>query len=166
MSIEDRNLKPGTKLVARYKKQDFTCEVVKTKDGVIYRLADGQEFKSLSSAGSAVMGGSACNGWRFWSLEGDLKPKPAKATKTPKAFLTIKPMKGAEGRFFCSACQDAFASDEENPTCPKGHSNGEPRRRPRTAQGHEDGAEEGDASAASMRRSTPESQSAPEAATR
>jgi hypothetical protein len=124
MSIEDRNLKPGTRLVARYKKQDFTCEVVKTKEGVIYRLADGQEFKSLSSAGSAVMGGSACNGWRFWSLEGDLpQAKTPPAAKTTKAELVIKPMKGAEGRFFCSACQDAFASEEENPTCPKGHSN-------------------------------------------
>ena len=138
MSIEDRNLKPGTRLVARYKKQDFTCEVVKTKDGVIYRLADGQEFKSLSSAGSAVMGGSACNGWRFWSLEGEAKPKTSAApAKTPKAEQVIKPMKGAEGRFLCSACQDAFASDESNPTCPKGPSNRNapaerrsPRRRP------------------------------------
>jgi Restriction Enzyme Adenine Methylase Associated len=122
--IEDRNLKPGTKLVATYKKQDFTCEVVKTKDGVAYRLADGQEFKSLSSAGSAVMNGSACNGWRFWTVEGEAKPKASSApAKALKAEQTIKPMKGAEGRFFCSACQDAFASEESDPACPQGHSN-------------------------------------------
>jgi hypothetical protein len=134
MSIEDRNLKPGTSLVASYKKQDVTCEVVETKDGIIYRLGDGQEFKSLSSAGSAVMGGSACNGWRFWSLEGDLKEKPVKAAKTPKTFLTIKPMKGAAGRFFCSSCQDGFASDEANPTCPKGHSNEAADEAPKAAK--------------------------------
>jgi hypothetical protein len=126
LSIEDRNLKPGTRLVARYKKQDFTCEVVKTKDGVLYRLADGQEFKSLSSAGSAVMNGSACNGWRFWSLEGDLKPKPEpRQAKTAKTELTIKPMKDDATRFWCSACMDSFPVTEgKTPTaCPKGHTN-------------------------------------------
>lgn len=124
MAIEDRNLKPGTKLVARYKKQDFTCEVVKTKDGTVYRLTDGQDFKSLSSAGSAVMGGSACNGWRFWSLEGDLKPKAdAPAARAQKSALTIKPMKGDPTRYWCSACMDGFpVSEGETPTaCPQGH---------------------------------------------
>jgi hypothetical protein len=125
VTIEDRNLKPGQKLVAAYKRQEYTCEVVKTKDGVVYRLADGQEFKSLSSAGSAVMNGSACNGWRFWTAEGDLKPKPAKAAKTPKTELTIKPMKDDPTRFWCSACMDGFPVTEgETPTaCPKGHTN-------------------------------------------
>ena len=41
MAIEDRNLKPGMKLVARYKKQDYTAEVVKTGDGLRFRLPDG-----------------------------------------------------------------------------------------------------------------------------
>jgi Restriction Enzyme Adenine Methylase Associated len=124
LSIEDRNLTAGTKLVATYKKQEFTCEVVKTKDGVIYRLADGQEFKSLSSAGSAVMGGAACNGWRFWSLEGEAKPKSSAApAKAPKAEQTIKPMKGDPTRFWCSACMDSFpVAEGETPTaCPQGH---------------------------------------------
>ena len=134
MTIEDRNVKAGTKLVATYKKQDFTCEVVKTKDGVIYRLADGQEFKSLSSAGSSVMGGSACNGWRFWSLEGEAKPKVSAPAKAPKAEQTIKPMKGAEGRFFCSACQDAFASEESDPVCPQGHTNAPAEQAPKATK--------------------------------
>jgi len=68
MSIEDRGLEPGTKLVGRYKGQEHTAEVVETKEGIRYRLEDGREFKSPSAAGSAVMGGKACNGWRFWSL--------------------------------------------------------------------------------------------------
>src|SRR2546425_7836551 len=78
MSIENRNLKPGTKLAARYKGKEYTAEVVKTADGIRYRLKDGKEFKSPSSAGSAVMGGSACNGWAFWSLAADLAKTPAK----------------------------------------------------------------------------------------
>jgi hypothetical protein len=125
MSIENRDLKAGTKLVATYKKQEFTCEVVKTKDGVLYRLADGQEFKSLSSAGSAVMNGSACNGWRFWSLEGEAKTKSSATAKAPKAEQTVKPMKDDPTRFWCSACMDSFpVAEGETPTaCPQGHTN-------------------------------------------
>jgi hypothetical protein len=67
--IEDRNLKPGTALVVRYKDKEYRAKVVATKDGKVrYRLADGREFKSPSGAGSAVMGGAACNGWVFWSI--------------------------------------------------------------------------------------------------
>ena len=83
MPLENRNLEPGTTLVARYKKAERTCEVVQTDDGVRFRLDDGTEHRSPSSAGKAAMGGVACNGWRFWSLQGDLKP--AKAAKEPKA---------------------------------------------------------------------------------
>lgn len=70
MSIANRNLRAGTKLIARYKGKEYTCEVAKTKDGLVYRLKDGKEFKSPSSAGSAVMDGNACNGWHFWSIRG------------------------------------------------------------------------------------------------
>ncbi len=85
--IEDRELKPGTVLVARHKGKEHRCEVVAGKEGrVRYRLADGREFSSPSSAGSAVMGGTACNGWRFWSVAagGDAAradAKPAKSTR-------------------------------------------------------------------------------------
>jgi hypothetical protein len=87
MPIENRELAAGTRLVARYKKQDRTCEVVETAEGVRYRLDDGTEHRSPSSAGKAVTGGS-CNGWVFWSVEGTEKPKrepKAKADKPPKA---------------------------------------------------------------------------------
>ncbi len=127
MSIEDRNLAPGTKLVARYKGKEYAAEVVKTEEGVHYRLEDGREFKSPSSAGSAVMGGSACNGWRFWSLAGteEAKPKqPVKKTGKRKS----NPGNGLisrleDGRYFCSACQEPFEAPEgvEPQGCPKGH---------------------------------------------
>ncbi len=81
------SLAVGTRLVARYKHAEHTAEVVASEDGrTRYRLTDGREFKSLSAAGSAVMGGIACNGWKFWSVEGSAggrKVKPAAATGAP-----------------------------------------------------------------------------------
>ena len=87
MPIENRELAAGTRLVARYKKQDRTCEVVETAEGLRYRLDNGTEHKSPSSAGKAAMDGVACNGWRFWSVAGT---EPAK--REPKA-KTDKPTK-------------------------------------------------------------------------
>ena len=127
MAIEDRNLAAGTKLVARYKGKEYTAEAVETEEGLRYRLEDGKEFKSLSSAGSAVMGGSACNAWRFWSLEGSEEAKPKKTSieaekenASPGNGL-IERMEG--GRYFCSACQEAFDAPKgvEPQGCPKGH---------------------------------------------
>ena len=72
------------KLVARYKKQDYTAEVFETGEGLRIRLADGREFKSVSAAGSHVMGGTACNGWRFWTVEGQNEvKKPSAESKVP-----------------------------------------------------------------------------------
>src|SRR5688500_14839039 len=90
MAISDRNLSVGTKLYAKYKGQIYTCEVVdvevarekppKGEDGTKgavktttverrYRIADGREFKSPSSAGAAIMGPNrTCNGWSFWTV--------------------------------------------------------------------------------------------------
>ena len=129
MPIEDRDLKPGTQLVARYKGQEHSAEVVETEACIRYRLEDGREFKSPSSAGSAIMEGKACNGWRFWSLA-NAQQAEATAPKAPK-----KPSKrGAnpgngliqrmeDGRYFCSACMAAFdAPDDLQPeACPQGH---------------------------------------------
>ncbi len=69
MPIENRNLKAGTKLVARYHKQPYSCEVMEGEGGKLrYRLADGREFKSPSAAGMAITG-HACDGWVFWNVE-------------------------------------------------------------------------------------------------
>ncbi len=81
-------LEPGTRLVARYKGAEHQAEVVAGEDGKVrVQLADGREFKSPSAAGSAVMGGTACNGWRFWSVAEE--QANAKAAK-PKAGGTAK----------------------------------------------------------------------------
>ena len=77
MAIENRNLEPGTKLIARYKKEEYRAEVIAGEEGKVrYRLTDGREFKSPSSAGTAITG-KACNGWAFWSVDpGDPTGEP------------------------------------------------------------------------------------------
>ena len=77
MAIENRNLEPGTKLIAKYKKEEYRAEVVAGEQGKVkYRLTDGREFKSPSAAGTAITS-KACNGWAFWSVDpGDSPGEP------------------------------------------------------------------------------------------
>jgi len=61
---------------------------VETAEGLRYRLDDGTEHRSPSSAGKAAMNGVRCNGWRFWSVERTETPQReprAKADKPAKA---------------------------------------------------------------------------------
>ena len=117
------------------------------EEGLRYRLEDGREFKSPSSAGSAVMGGVACNGWRFWSLAptGETPAPAAEPAKKGKAkFRTIKKLPNQQGleegqvRYWCSACQKSFVVEggQEPEACPEGHKaeDAEPRpsRRPQS----------------------------------
>jgi hypothetical protein len=69
MVITNRELPVGTRLVGKYKKQTFVCEGAKDTEGALTFAVGDKTFKSPSSAASAVMGGGAVNGWRFWSLE-------------------------------------------------------------------------------------------------
>ncbi len=119
MALENRKPEPGTKLVARYKKEEHQAEVVAGEgDKTLIRLADGREFTSVSAAGSAVMGGVACNGWRFWSLEGTEEEKP-KAAKAPKGGDGRKPKgkakakKDGEGKIACGDCGQEFETSRE-----------------------------------------------------
>ena len=132
MAIEDRNLATGTELVARYKGHEYKCVVVAGEgDKPGYRMEcpdhpdlHRKEFKSISSAGSAVMGGSACNGWRFWSLAGSEEAKPKKAAmKAAKASGNPGFKRLDDGRYFCDSCMEAFdAPKDVTPVgCPKGH---------------------------------------------
>ncbi len=82
MPIENRNLKPGTRLVGRYHKQPYICEVVEGEGGKLrYCLQDGREFKSPSAAGMAITG-HACDGWVFWSVENAETAPEAQQTET------------------------------------------------------------------------------------
>ena len=80
MPIENRNLEPGTKLVATYKKETYRAEVIAGEAGkVLYRLEDGGAFKSPSCAGTAI-NSKACNGWKFWSVDTGAAPETEEAT--------------------------------------------------------------------------------------
>ncbi len=112
MPIDNRNLEAGTRLAARYKGATHTCEVVQTEEGLRYRLADGREFKSPSSAASAVMGGMAANGWRFWSLAEELAEKAA----APKKERQSK-KNGHVERFRCLHCQRIHKTEKAAASC-------------------------------------------------
>lgn len=84
MPILNRDLPPGTRLTAVYKGTNYTAEVVLEPDGrQRVRLSDGTVYSSLSAAGSAVMNGVACNGWRFWNVEGKGQPAQKRARSGP-----------------------------------------------------------------------------------
>jgi hypothetical protein len=93
MSIKDRNLKVGTKLIGKYHKEPFICQVIAGEgDKIRYKLEDGREFKSPSAAGMAITG-HPCDGWVFWSLAPVENPaaepqKEADATATDKTSQT------------------------------------------------------------------------------
>jgi hypothetical protein len=151
MPIEDRNLKPGTRLVARYHKQSYSGEVVEGEGGKLrYRLADGREFKSPSAAGMAITG-HACDGWVFWSVETqqttetaettpgegrqpDVAPAPATvlapaaehSDAAKKGFFRTPNQRGVpEGqtRWYCHDCGKSFlaATGQTPQACPQGH---------------------------------------------
>src|SRR5713226_2736452 len=103
MAITNRDLPVGTVLRATFKKAAYRCTVEPDEQGRRrYRLDDGRTFASPSAAGSAVMDGVACNGWRFWSLDGEAVPtsdgapqepeakSPKKAPAGPKTVVQIK----------------------------------------------------------------------------
>ena len=132
MPIENRDLPAGTRLVATYKKQAYVCTVESEEEGKLAFVVDGKRFTSPSSAGSAVMGGAACNGWRFWTVEGGEQPaseapvpKPAKEKKGAlKLFkrLTSHGLEEGQQRWFCAACQDSFIATDAYPeVCEAGH---------------------------------------------
>ena len=87
MAIENRELPVGTRLVATYKKEEHVCTVEQGEDGrKAYVLGDGRNFTSPSAAGSAVMDGTACNGWRFWSVEG-AEPAKCSVVRRPRSIV-------------------------------------------------------------------------------
>ena len=142
MPIENRNLEPGTRMKAKYKKEEYRAEETAAEEGKVkYRLADGREFKSPSSAGKAITG-KACNGWAFWSVEPDAVQTEPQELESPTGessdgtqtqeqpptpgFRRVPNQKGVEEeeiRLYCDACQKSFTApaNESAETCPEGH---------------------------------------------
>ena len=67
MATTKEQIRAGQTLVAKYKKQQHTCEVVEHDGRLYFVLPKGRVFKSPSAAGKAVTG-TATNGYRFWSI--------------------------------------------------------------------------------------------------
>ena len=106
-----KSLAAGMSLVASYKKQEYRAEVVTGEDGKIrFRLADGREFTSPSAAGSAVMGGIACNGWRFWSFASEQAPN-VDATREPRDTPAGRARKGKPKRTGATAAPAGGAQE-------------------------------------------------------
>ena len=141
MAIEIRNLEPVTKLIAKYKKEEYRAEVIAGEEGKVkYRLADGREFKSPSAAGTAITS-KACNGWAFWSVDlGDTPGEPeiqdSQVEDSPEPEVVEQPSSAAfrrvpnqrgvgegEIRLYCGACQKSFTApaDQQPESCPEGH---------------------------------------------
>ncbi len=129
MAIEDRNLKPGTKLWVTYKKKEHRAEVIEgEKEGKVrYRLEDGREFKSPSSLGTAVTG-KACNGWTFWSVEEayEWAGSDEGGDSSTTTFRRVPNQKGVpegEVRLYCDGCGKSFTTptDTQPESCPEGH---------------------------------------------
>ena len=135
MVIENRDLAAGTKLVARYRGQQHTVLVIgDAETGLGFELDNGTIYKSPSAAASAVMGGQAANGWRFWSQEGEIpsvktvKPTKVKAV-SPAKLQQIRRTRSQKGtpegqvKWSCSSCMTTFLveGDLTPDACPEGH---------------------------------------------
>jgi len=154
MVIENRDaVVAGTKLRATYKKQEYVCSVEAGEDGKLAFVYDGKSYNSPSSAGTAVIG-TACNGWRFWSLsDGTVASPKASAKAKTKAQPAAMPkaarrrrqqekpkpsilhrhdnqddLSEGETRWICNACLKHFIveGDAAPEACPEGHRNDDP----------------------------------------
>ncbi len=123
---ERKAMAAGRTLTAKYKGAQYTAEVVAGEESKLrYRLGDGRQFKSSSAASSAVMGGAACNGWRFWSIEGEQPadtPTPPRAARqagaqTPDAATKPRPQCLRCGKTFVGATQLAHHEANADRLC-------------------------------------------------
>ena len=158
MATEKQELAPGMVLVGRYKKVQYSATVC--EDGIYVEpapltpatAADPHgPFKTLSAAGKAVMGGVACNGWRFWTPATGAPTAPAatpnadnslavavatavrkartKQAAAPRMARQIRKVANQKStplgkvRWFCSACMAGFLQEAGTVPefCPNGH---------------------------------------------
>ena len=140
MTTTKSAMEAGQTLVAKYKREQHTCEVVEGGERLCYVLPERRAFTSPSAAGKAITG-TATNGYRFWSVPekapaGQAKrQQAAQATaeamagtanevggadsangaRPAKLIQRARSQKGvAEGqvRYFCSSCMEAFEAED------------------------------------------------------
>jgi len=122
MAISNREIKSGMVLTGRYHKVEHTCEVVEKDGKLVYRVM-GEDYKSISAAGSSVTG-HPCNGWVFWSedtaktasasqpVQTETTETETKAVEDKKSVCRKTPnQKGVpqgQVRWHCYACRKSF----------------------------------------------------------
>lgn len=135
MALASRTLQPGERLAANYRGKTHAVDVIESDSGgIAFQLDTGEVFTSMSAAGSRVMGGISCNGWRFWSRSDDLRPprqtaaSQSQITRRPKPqpYRNLRPIPSASGTppaWWCSACLAPFTQQDPAPPieCPHGH---------------------------------------------
>ncbi len=82
MTTMKEKIRAGQTLVAKYKKQQHTCEVVEHDGRLYFVLPEGRVFKSPSAAGKAITS-TATNGYRFWPIPD--KPPSGQAARQQTA---------------------------------------------------------------------------------
>ena len=87
MATTKEQIHAGQTLVAKYKKQQYTCEVVEHDGQLYFVLPKGRLFKSPSATGTTVTG-TATNGYRFWSIPD--KPPPGQAARQQAAQAAVE----------------------------------------------------------------------------
>jgi len=120
MAISNREIKSGMVLTGRYHKVEHTCEVVEKDGRLVYRVM-GEDYKSISAAGSSVTG-HPCNGWVFWSesttkAEESSQPVQTETTETEavedkqsvcRRNPNQKGVPQGHVRWHCYACRKSF----------------------------------------------------------
>lgn len=99
MSIENRTLTTGDRFVATYRKERFVALYDQLEPKKPFTLDEGprlvgDRFSTLSDAGKKIMGGIACNGWRFFNRDDGSTPAPAPKTTRAKITRIPKPKTG------------------------------------------------------------------------
>ena len=67
MTTTKSAIKAGQTLVAKYRRESYTCEVVEQDERLYFVLPGREVLKGPSAAGKTVTG-TATNGYRFWSI--------------------------------------------------------------------------------------------------
>jgi hypothetical protein len=111
MSIKNRNLTVGTKLVGKYHKQQHTCQVIQGEgDKLRYKLEDGREFKSPSAAGMAITG-HACDGWVFWGVTTATENQPTETQAEVDAYVRESASQTEAGSALAARPEDVPVTD-------------------------------------------------------
>ncbi len=120
---KDRDLPIGTVLVAKHKDTTYRITLNEGEtEGAEYwtrnddRKKEPTRFKTPSGAGMHIMGGIACNGWRFFGLESETETpvaaEPGKAKRARRSRAQIEADNAAKAAKKAEATERAVPGSE------------------------------------------------------